>query len=157
MGAPCTLFFWRQFTQILFRGREVIHSPPYKPKRNENCESRHPLDWLGRSNQDGEEAIEVQSPSSSSFTSLSSSRASTLIGGRVTAVADWAGGGLVNQLLNKRLNIIIVIKIIVAIIVVVVLIAVVVLVVVVVIIIVNTINPKLSSPSSSSWCRRWQF
>ena len=86
----------------------------------------------------------------SSFTSLSSSRASTLIGGRVTAVADWAGGGLVNQLLNKRLNIIIVIKIIVAIIVVVVLIAVVVLVVVVVIIIVNTINPKLSSPSSSS-------
>ena len=86
----------------------------------------------------------------SSFTSLSSSRASTLIGGRVTAVADWAGGVLVNQLLNKRLNIIIVIKIIVAIIVVVVLIAVVVLVVVVVIIIVNTINPKLSSPSSSS-------
>ena len=115
-----------------------------------NCESRHLLDWLGRSNQDGEEAIEVQSPSSSSFTSLSSSRASTLIGGRVTAVADWAGGVLVNQLLNKRLNIIIVIKIIVAIIVVVVLIAVVVLVVVVVIIIVNTINPKLSSPSSSS-------
>ena len=90
--------------------------------------------------------LSSSSPSwSSSFTSLSSSRASTLIGGRVTAVADWAGGVLVNQLLNKRLNIIIVIKIIVTIIVVVV-----VVVVVVVIIIVNTINPKLSSPSSSS-------
>ena len=67
LGAPCTLFFSRQFTQILFRGRELIHSPANKPKRNENCESRHPLDWLGRSNQDGKVAVEIQSPSSSSF------------------------------------------------------------------------------------------